>query len=144
MLNRCDFIGRVGRDVECRYTQSGDAVANVSIACSEQWKDKQGQKQERTEWIKVTFFGKLAEIVNQYVTKGSLIYVSGKMITRKWQDRDGNDRYTTEIRASEMKMLGGKSDQGGQNTGGGGFPSRGGDPFAGAPSPADDMSDIPF
>ncbi len=113
MLNQCNFIGRVGQDPEVRYTQDGSAVANISLACTETWK-KDGQKQERTEWVRVTFFGKLAEIVGQYVQKGSLLYVSGKLTTRKYQDRDGNDRYSTEIRASEMKILGGGSGAGGQ------------------------------
>ena len=140
MLNNCAFIGRIGQEPEVRHTQSGDAVANISLACSEQWKDKNGEKQERTEWVRVTFFGRLAEVVGQYVAKGSLVYVSGKMVTRKWQDRDGNDRYTTEIRASELKMLGGRNDaQGGQKAASGNSAAYG-DPFAGSV----DGGDIPF
>lgn len=115
MLNRCDFIGRLGKDPEIRYSQSGDAIASLSIACSESWKDKQGQKQEKTEWIGLVCFGKLAEIIGEYVHKGSLIYVSGKYQTRSWDDKDGNKRYTTEIVVKDMKMLDGKGkSQGGQ------------------------------
>ena len=110
MMNQCNFIGRVGKPPELRYTPNGDAVATLSIACSEKFKNKQGEKQEKTEWINLTFWRGLAEIVGKYVTKGQLIYVSGKMQTRKYQDRDGNDRYSTEIVVSDMKMLGGSGD----------------------------------
>jgi len=110
MMNQCNFIGRTGKDIELKYTPSGDAVATVSLACSESWKDKSGQKQEKTEWINLVVWRKLAEIMAQYVKKGDLIFVSGKMTTRKWQDKDGNDKYSTEIVVSDMKMLGSKSD----------------------------------
>lgn len=132
MINVCTFIGRLGADPETRATQSGDTVTNIRIACSESWKDKNGDKQERTEWVPVVFFGRLAEIVSEYLHKGSLVYVSGRMQTRKWQDRDGNDRYTTEIVAREMKMLDGKKGGGQQE--------------ASAPPADDDFvpDDIPF
>lgn len=110
MLNQCNFIGRLGQNPEVKYSTTGTAVANISIGCSEKWKDKQGQQQERTEWVKCSAFGKLAEIMGEYLRKGALVYVSGKMQTRKWQDQNGKDRYTTEIVVSEMKMLGSKSD----------------------------------
>ena len=105
MLNQCNFIGRLGRDPEIRYTQSGKAVASFSLACSE----KRGGE-ESTEWVNIVAWEKLAEICGQYLTKGSLVFISGRMQTRKWQDKDGNDRYTTEIVAREMKMLDGKKD----------------------------------
>ena len=116
MLNQCNFIGRLGNDPEIRYMHDGKAAATISIGCSEKWKDKQTNEQrERTEWVRCVSFGKLAEIMGEYLRKGSLVYVSGKMQTKKWQDQSGQDRYTTEIVVSEMKMLGGKSDsQGGQ------------------------------
>lgn len=110
MLNQCNFIGRTGKDPEVTYTASGTAVAKFSVACSEKWKDKQGQQQERTEWVNCSAFGKLAEIIGTYVQKGSLLYVSGKMQTDKWQDQNGQDRYTTKIVVNEMKMLGSKAE----------------------------------
>ena len=110
-LNRCDFIGRLGQDPETKYMPSGSAVANFSIAVSSKWKDKQtGQQQERTEWVRCSAFGKLAEIIEKYLRKGSQVYISGEMQTRKWQDKEGNDRYTTEIKVRDMKMLGSKAD----------------------------------
>lgn len=112
MLNRVEIIGHLGRDPELRYTPAGAAVANVSIATTEKWKDDAGEAKERTEWHRVVFFNRLAEIVGQYLHKGSLVFVAGKLTTRKWQDKDGQDRYTTEINASEMKMLGGKGEGG--------------------------------
>lgn len=108
-LNQCNFIGRLGKDPEIRYMADGKAVANFSIAIGSQWKDKQsGQKQESTEWVRASAFGKLAEIIGEYVEKGSQIFLSGKIQTRKWQDNEGKDRYTTEIVANSMQMLGGK------------------------------------
>jgi single-strand DNA-binding protein len=107
MINVCQFIGRTGKDPELRYTPSGDAVVTVSLAVSESWKDKSGAKQEKTEWVNLVFWRGLAEVVGKHVKKGDLIYVSGKMQTRSYDDRDGNKRYTTEIVANEMKMLGG-------------------------------------
>lgn len=112
-LNRATIIGHLGKDVETRYMPNGDAVCNFSVATSEQWKDKAtGEKKELTEWHRVSTFGKLAEICNQYLKKGSLVYIEGRIQTRKWQDKDGQDRYTTEIRADGMKMLGGKPSDG--------------------------------
>ena len=115
MLNQCNFIGRLGNDPEVRYMPDGKAAANISIGCSEKWKDKAtGEQKERTEWVRGSAFGKLAEIMGEYLRKGSLVYISGKMQTRKWKDQSGQDRYTTEINISEMKMLGSKSDNQGQ------------------------------
>ena len=104
-LNQCTFIGRLGKDPETRYLPNGDAATNFSIAVGESWKDKQGQKQERTEWVNVSCFGKIAEICGQYLVKGSKVMVSGKMKTDKWQDQSGNDRYTTKIMLRDMNML---------------------------------------
>lgn len=112
-LNKAVLIGNLGQDPEVRYAPSGDAICNVSVATSETWKDKtSGEKRESVEWHKVVFFGKLAEIAGQYLKKGSQVYVEGRIQTRKWQDKDGQDRYTTEIRADTMKMLGGKAEGG--------------------------------
>ena len=111
-VNKVILIGNLGAEPEVRYMQSGDAVANVSLATSESWKDKAtGETQERTEWHRVVFFGKVAEIVKQYVHKGSQIYVEGQLRTKKWQDKEGYDRYTTEVVVSmggTMQMLGGR------------------------------------
>ena len=109
-VNKVILVGNLGKDPEVRYMPSGGAVANVTIATSEQWKDKQsGEQRERTEWHSVVFYQKLAEIVGEYLKKGSQVYVEGALRTRKWQDKNGNDRYTTEIIASEMQMLGSRS-----------------------------------
>ena len=118
-LNRGDFIGRLGRDPESRFMPSGGAVANFSIACGDDYRDKQtGQKVEQVNWINIVAFGRLAEIVGEYLKKGSKVYVSGKQVTRKWQDKTtGADRYTTEIVASEMQMLDSRGDAGGQGAG---------------------------
>ncbi len=116
-VNKVILVGNLGRDPEVRYTSSGTAVANVTIATSEQWKDKQsGQSQERTEWHTVVFYNRLAEIAGEYLRKGSQVYVEGSLRTRKWQDKTGNDRYTTEIIANEMQMLGGRGGSGGGGT----------------------------
>ena len=117
MLNQCNFIGRLGQDPEVRYSQGGTSFASLSVACTEKWKDKQTQEQkERTEWVKAIASGRLAEVCGEYLRKGSLVYISGKMVTSKWQDQSGQDRYTTEIRINEMKMLSARqeSTQGGQ------------------------------
>lgn len=109
-VNRVILVGNLGADPDQRFLPNGDAVCNIKIATSEQWKDKgTGEKKEATEWHRVVFFRRLAEIAGQYLTKGSSVYVEGSLKTRKWQDKDGSDRYTTEIVGSEMKMLGGKS-----------------------------------
>lgn len=109
-VNKVILVGNLGRDPETRYMPSGSAVTNLRIATSEQWKDKTtGENQERTEWHSVAMFGKLAEIAAEYLRKGSQVYIEGKLRTRKWQDKtDGKDRYTTEIIADEMQMLGSK------------------------------------
>ena len=105
-VNKVILVGNLGQDPETRYMPSGGAVTNITIATSETWKDKtSGQQQERTEWHRVCFFGKLAEIAGEYLRKGSKVYVEGSLRTRKWQGKDGQDRYTTEIVASEMQML---------------------------------------
>lgn len=109
-INKAIIVGNVGQDPEVRYMPSGSAVAELSVATTEQWKDKNsGEKQERTEWHRITFFGRLAEIVGEYIRKGSQIYVEGSIRTEKWQDKQGNDRYTTKIIANEMQMLGGRT-----------------------------------
>ncbi len=108
-VNKAILIGHLGRDPEIRYAASGSAIANINLATSESWKDRQsGETQERTEWHRVVFFGKLAEIAGEYLKKGSQVYVEGRLQTRKWQDQQGQDRYTTEIVANEMTMLGGR------------------------------------
>ena len=111
-VNKAIIIGNLGSDPEVRHLSNGDSVANVSIATTESWKDKAtGEKKESVEFVRVVFFRKLAEIVGQYLVKGSSVYIEGRIRTRKWQDKDGNDRYTTEIEANEMKMLGVKQQQ---------------------------------
>ncbi len=108
-INKAIIVGTLGQDPDTRYTSSGSPVVNVSVATNENWKDKQtGEAQERTEWHRIVIFGKLAEIAAQYLKKGSQVYFEGKIQTRKWQDKSGQDRYTTEIVANEMQMLGGK------------------------------------
>lgn len=108
-LNQCNFIGNLGKDPETRTMPNGKPVCNFSIACGQTWKDKTtGEKKEKTEWINIVVFDKLAEICQTYLKKGSQVYLSGSMQTRKWQDKDGKDRYTTEIVADKMQMLGGK------------------------------------
>ena len=115
-INKAIILGNVGQDPEVRFLPNGNPVANLSVATSEAWTDKQsGQKQERTEWHRVVAFNKLAEIIQQYVKKGSKIYIEGKIQTRKWQGQDGQDRYSTEIVANDMQML--DSRQGGQQQG---------------------------
>ena len=105
-LNRATFIGNLGKDPEMRHLPDGRAVANTSLATTERWKDKtSGEKQEKTEWHNLVFFGKSAEIAGQYLKKGSKIYVEGRLQTRKWQDKEGSDRYTTEIVVSDFQML---------------------------------------
>lgn len=108
-VNKVILVGNIGKDPETRYAPNGDAICNTTVATTDSWKDKAtGEKKEMTEWHRVSFFGKLAEIAGQYLRKGSAVYVEGSLRTRKWQDKDGNDRYTTEIRADRMQMLGGK------------------------------------
>ncbi len=149
-VNKVILVGHLGKDPEVKYLPSGSAVANVTIATSESWKDKQsGDKQERTEWHNVVFFGKLAEIVGEYLKKGAQAYVEGSLRTRKWQDKEGKDRYTTEIVASDMQMLGGKQGSGGgssyDSSRESSSPARGSAaPSAPAGGPADFDDDIPF
>lgn len=105
MVNKVFLVGRLGRDPEMRYTGSGTAVVNFSVATDERWSDKNGERQKSTEWHKIVAWSKLAEICNQYLGKGQLVYIEGKLQTREWDDRDGNKRKTTEIVASNMQML---------------------------------------
>ena len=138
-VNKVILVGNLGKDPETRYAPSGDAICNITLATTDTWRDKAtGEKREATEWHRVVFFGKLAEIAGQYLRKGSQVYVEGSLRTRKWQDKDGQDRYTTEIRADEMKMLGSRQGMGGE-----GAPARneggygGGRGFGGgAPAPS--------
>lgn len=113
-VNKCIFIGNLGRDPEIRYMPSGDAMANFSIACTDSFKGKSGEKQERTEWVRIVMFGKQAEIAGEYLKKGSSVYIEGRLQTRKWTNKEGQDQYTTEIVADRMQMLGGRS--GGSNS----------------------------
>jgi single-strand DNA-binding protein len=108
-VNKVILVGNVGRDPESRYMPSGDAIVNLSLATTDTWKDKNGEKQERTEWHRVVIFGKTAEIAVQYLKKGSQIYIEGRLQTRKWTDKEGHERYTTEIVADRMQMLGSRS-----------------------------------
>ena len=106
-VNKAIIVGNLGRDPEVRYSASGSAIANVTVATTDSWKDRQsGERQERTEWHRVVFFNRLAEIAGEYLKKGSQVYIEGRIQTRKWEDKDGNDRWTTEIVANEMQMLG--------------------------------------
>ncbi len=148
-INKVIIVGNVGGDPETRYMPSGSAVTNLTVATNESWKDKQtGEKKERTEWHRVAMFNRLAEIAAEYLRKGSQVYIEGKLRTRKWQDKDGQDRYTTEIIADEMQMLGGRGgsgDFGGGSQGGGGrAPSQGGGNAPPQPGPDDFDDDIPF
>ena len=119
-INKVIIVGNVGGDPETRYMPSGSAVTNLTIATNETWKDKQtGEKKERTEWHRVAMFNRLAEVAAEYLRKGSQVYIEGKIRTRKWKDKEGQDRYTTEIVADEMQMLGGRGGAGGGDFGGG-------------------------
>jgi single-strand DNA-binding protein len=131
-LNKVQVIGNLGRDPEVRYTPNGNAVCNVSVATTRQWKNKEsGEKQEETEWHRVVFYDRLAEIAGEYLKKGRSVYVEGRLKTRKWTDKEGKEQYTTEIIATEMQMLGGREGMGG---GAGGGEDRGGDDYgSGAP-----------
>jgi single-strand DNA-binding protein len=160
MLNKVMLIGNLGADPETRFTQDGTCVCNLRLATTEKFKNRNGEQQEKTEWHRVVLWGRLGEIANQYLKKGARVYIEGKIETRKWQNKDGQDQYTTEIRATEMKMLGGGAGSGGSenysrssSNDAGSFPSKGGggagkqnDPFADSPDfgdvPVDD--DIPF
>jgi single-strand DNA-binding protein len=157
MINKVILVGNLGADPEQRFTQAGVAVSNFSVATSERWKGQDGQMQEQTEWHRVVAWRQLAEICNEYLHKGSKVYIEGKLQTRKWQDQNGNDRYTTEIVAREMKMLSPRGENGSGNYGGGGGydpgpasgnppPSSGGgyDEFSGGQTGGGTGSDVPF
>ena len=152
-INKVIIVGNLGGDPETRYMPSGSAVTNMTVATNESWKDKQtGEQKDRTEWHKVAMFGRLAEIAAEYLRKGSQVYIEGKLRTRKWQGQDGQDRYTTEIIADEMQMLGGRGGAGGGGSfsggGGGGGQQGGGQQGGGSappqPGPDDFDDDIPF
>jgi single-strand DNA-binding protein len=150
-VNKVILVGNLGRDAELRYTPGGAAVATLNLATTEVWNDKQGQKQEKTEWHRIVVWGKQAESLQEYLTKGKQIYVEGKLQTRQWDDKDGNKKYTTEIKADRITLLGGGGGGGARSGGGGGAFDRGGDrggsPGGGGDEPpmepiTDD--DIPF
>ena len=157
-VNKVILVGNLGRDPETRYATSGSAICNITIATSRQWKDKtSGEKKEETEWHRVVFYDRLAEIAGEYLKKGRPVYVEGRLKTRKWQDKEGQDRYTTEIVAEQMQLLGSREGAGGGDaefngprpeSGGGGSAKGGGAPKSagGAPKPkTDDFDDdIPF
>ena len=151
-VNKVILVGNLGRDPETRYLPDGGAITNISIATTDVWKDKSGDKQERTEWHRVAFFGKLAEIAGEYLKKGSQVYVEGRLQTRKWQDKEGQDKYTTEIVADRMQMLGSRSGMGGGDSDRGGHEAPSGASGASAKPQAkggaakfDDFEDdIPF
>lgn len=135
-INKVILVGNLGKDPEVRYTPNGNAICNVSVATTRTWKDKNsGDKQEETEWHRVVFYDRLAEIAGEYLKKGRSVYVEGRLKTRKWQNKEGQDVYTTEIIATEMQMLGGRDGGGGDEGGGGGY-SRGEGRSSGAPAPA--------
>ena len=141
-VNKVILIGNLGRDPEVRYSPNGGAIANITLATSDSWKDKNtGEQVEKTEWHRVVFFRRLAEIAGEYLKKGSKVYIEGKLQTRKWQDKEGNDRYTTEVVANEMQML---DSRGGSASYGQGEPAAA-QPMSQEPAPAGDFDDdIPF
>jgi single-strand DNA-binding protein len=151
-VNKVILVGNLGRDPETRYSPDGGAITNISVATTDKWKDKNGEMQEKTEWHRVAFFGKLAEIAGEYLKKGSQVYVEGRLQTRKWQDKEGQDRYTTEIVANQMQMLGSRQGMGGGDRGGEAPEAGGGSRPAAKPAAAkaaggkfDDFEDdIPF
>jgi single-strand DNA-binding protein len=151
-VNKVILVGNLGRDPETRYTTSGDAVTNIRLATTDTWKDKAGEKQERTEWHNIVFYGRQAEIAGEYLKKGRQIYVEGRLQTRKWQDKEGQDRYTTEIIADRMQMLGSREGGGASAASEPSERASGAEPRSGgkaAPAPAkknvDDLDDdIPF
>jgi len=144
-VNKVIIVGNVGRDPEVRYTQSGRAVASFSVATSERFQDKEGQQQERTEWHRVVAWGRLAEICGEYLRKGKQVYVEGRLQTRDWEDKDGHKRYTTEVIANVMQMLGRRGEDGGSISDEGAARSSagGGDPLSQAPAGGGD-DEIPF
>lgn len=150
MVNKVILIGNVGRDPELRYTASGTAVTNFSLATSRRYKDRDGNQREETEWHRCVAWARLAEIINQYAPKGKQLYLEGRLQTRQWDDKDGNTKYTTEIVIEEMKLLGGRGDgqggDGGWDSSGGGGGDGGQQGGGGAPTPSTPVSDddIPF
>ncbi|MBE7521097.1 MAG: single-stranded DNA-binding protein [Burkholderiales bacterium] len=158
-VNKVILLGNLGRDPETRYTTGGSAVTNLNIATSEQWKDKNGEKQERTEWHRVVLFDRLAEIAGEYLKKGRSVYIEGRLQTRKYTDKDGVEKYSTEVVADRMQLIGGGRDSGGGGDeepsgggggrapargSGGGAPRGGGAPSGGGKKPDDFEDDIPF
>ncbi len=148
-VNKAIIVGTLGKDPEVKYTAGGSAIVNVSVATNETWKDRNtGENQERTEWHRIVIFGKLAEIAAQYLKKGSQVYFEGRIQTRKWQGQDGQDRYTTEIVANEMQMLGGRGDSAGGSTDFGrpqqSSPASAPQSSAHSSVPDDGFDDIPF
>jgi len=148
-INKVILIGNLGADPDTRYMPSGSAVTNIRVATTERWRDREsGEQNERTEWHNVAFFNRLAEIAGEYLRKGSQVYIEGRLRTRKWQDRDGNDRYTTEIIADEMQMLGGRGGMGGgepeRSSAGGGAGRAAPARTASEPASEDFEDDIPF
>ena len=158
-INKGILVGTLGKDPEVRYSQSGSALTSVSIATNESWKDKNGEKQERTEWHRVKFFGKLAEIAGEYLKKGGQVYIEGSLRTEKYTDKQGVEKYSTDIIANEMQMLGGRMDGGGGdrapressaggegygNRGGGSSAPRGGGNSGGGNAPMPTRNDEPF
>ena len=138
-VNKVILVGNLGRDAELRYTPGGAAVATLNMATTENWTDKSGQKQEKTEWHRVVFWGKVAESLTEYLTKGKQVYVEGRLETRQWNDKDGNKRYTTEIKGDKIVLLGG----GGGRGGGGGMSRGGGEDSMGGGQPSHGGGDIP-
>lgn len=149
-INKVILVGNLGNDPEVRYTQGGSAITTISVATSESWKDKNGEQQERTEWHRVKFFGRLAEIAGEYLKKGSQVYIEGSLRTEKYTDKSGVEKYTTDIIAGEMQMLGGGGGKGessgkGESGGGGKPANRGGyGPRSAAQQGAAASSDQPF
>jgi len=140
-MNKAMLIGRLGQDPEVKYTQMGTAVSNFSIATSNRWRDKNGDQQEKTEWHRIVAWGRLGEICGEYLQKGKQVFVCGRIETNKWQDRDGTDRYTTQIVATEVEFLGSRNDNGGQNIRPPSTPPTRGEMPPGA---SDDDDSIPF
>jgi single-strand DNA-binding protein len=140
-VNKVILIGNLGADPELRYTATGTAVANFNLATKDNWTGKDGNKEEKTEWHRIVAWGRLGEICGEYLSKGKQVYIEGKLRTRSWEDRDGNKRYTTEILAQTMQMLGSAGDRGTAERDFGSKDFGGGDPPGGAPFPEDD---IPF
>lgn len=155
-VNKAIIVGNLGKDPETRFMPNGNAVCEITVATSESWKDRDGNQQERTEWHRISAFGRLAEIMGEYLRKGSQVYIEGRIQTDKWQDKEGKDRYTTKIIANEMQMLGSRGGSGGESSFGGGAPTQSrpapqqqpasaNSGFGGGGSSVDDFDDdIPF